>query len=280
MPEDFRVAILGCQRSGTTLLREILNTGAIHMIEENWILAYFQRERWHSNGVWHRPTSEETLDQQEWDAAVRQFVESTYGRHFARNREARHIGWGTKAPGLNMARCVPYVSRIFPSVRYVILTRDPRDVLASMKASPRMVGNLPSNFAESCINSPDLVEIYHDLYAYWGRVYSALEEARSAAHPNFLTLRYEEMMVHPSHAVQTVCQFLCIPFSPSLVEPFCRKISNASVVSMNHDDYERGDFVVAQSAVGRWKKDLTAEDVNRLTESNAAVASRWGYALT
>ncbi len=273
------MVILGCQRSGTTLLREILNTGSIHMIEENWILAYFQRERWHANGLWHRPSSDDTLEQQEWDTAVRQFVESTYGRHFARNRKERHIGWGTKAPGLNMARSIPYVSKIFPSVRYVIMTRDPRDVLASMKASPGMVGNLPSNFAEGCINSPDLVEIYHDLYAYWGRVYSALEVACSTVPTNFLTLRYEEMMTHPSDAVQAVCQFLSIPFSPSLVEPFCRKISNASVVSMNHDDYERGDFVIAQSAVGRWKKDLSRQDLDRLIDAGADVASRWGYVL-
>src|SRR5262249_30994411 len=149
---SFKVAILGCQRSGTTLLKEVLHAGQIFMMDENWSLAYLHRERWHASGVWSS-VSNGAYEQRLWDESVKAFTMLTYEGYYASKRDQRHLSWGVKAPGVNMARTAEYLASLFPELRFVILTRDPRDVFASMKASPRMLHNLPRDFYSGPINS-------------------------------------------------------------------------------------------------------------------------------
>src|SRR3990172_6568376 len=149
---SFKAAILGCQRSGTTLLKEILNAGQIFMMEENWIWAYLNRERWHACGVWQDsniPSPEQSL----WDQSVKAFTKVAYEQYFTAKKSDHHQYWGVKAPGLNMAKTVGYLESLFPELRFVIVVRDPRDVFASMKSSPRMLDYLPADFYSSPTNS-------------------------------------------------------------------------------------------------------------------------------
>jgi hypothetical protein len=273
----FKVAVLGCQRSGTTLLREILNTGQILMFEENWVWSYFCRERWHAGGVWHSDPTTDSNEQIIWDNAVRIFATQTYEKYFDLKREDCHKYWGVKAPGLNMAKTARYLEKIFPDLRFVIVVRDPRDTLVSMRASPKMMGNLPDDFYGSSINSPDLVEIFFTPHGYWGRVYATLGQMVESVGSKCHTIRYEEMLDKPVDTIRGVCAFLGVQFATAMIEPFTRKISNASVISMAHEDYLAGHFRVSQRAAGRWKKELSRADYEKLVYESGKVAKAWGY---
>lgn len=276
---NFKVAILGCQRSGTTLMREIMNAGEIFMLEENWIWSYFQRERWHAGGVWHQPGMDVSAEQLIWDEAVKYFIIKTYEKYFSQKKNDRHTGWGVKAPGLNMARASTYMAELFPKLRFIVVSRDPRDVLTSMRKSPKMMDNLPSDFTVTATNSPDLVEIFFRPHAYWGLVYSALEPLMKTLPDRCHCVRYEEMVADPLASIMKVCEFLGIAFRNELLEPFCRNISNSSVVSMEYEDYLAGKFVTVRSSVGRWKKQLNDDDLIQLTKESGSIAERWGYPL-
>jgi hypothetical protein len=276
---NFKVAILGCQRSGTTLMREIMNAGETFMLEENWIWSYFQRERWHAGGVWHQPGMDVSPEQMIWDEAVKHFIAKTYEIYFSQKKNDRHTGWGVKAPGVNMARAATYLAGLFPELRFIVMSRDPRDVLTSMRKSPKMMNNLPSDFTVTATNSPDLVEIYFRPYAYWGLVYSALDGLMKSFPDRCHYVRYEEMAADPLAAVTKVCEFLGISFRTELLEPFCRNISNSSVVSMEYEDYLAGRFVTVRSSVGRWKNRLNDDDLMQLTKESGSVAERWGYLI-
>ncbi len=277
---NFEAVILGCQRSGTTLLKEVLNTGEIFMFEENWILPYFYRERWHACGVWHREIDVETEEQAIWDGAVRMFVENSYGVSFRKNRQARHRFWGAKSPGLNMARTSKYLKKIFTGLKFIILVRDPRDTFASMQASPNMISYLPENFYRDAVNSPDLLELSNSPHSYWGMVYSELDVTASLFPNSCYIMKYEDLLKNPLERVRDLCSFLSIPFSSEMLEPFTRRISNASTVSMSYEDYLAGNFSISGSAVGRWKKYLSDNDCSKIIENNRLVAEEWGYNIS
>jgi hypothetical protein len=274
---NFKVVILGCQRSATTLLHQILNTGEIFMMEENWILSYFQRERWHAGGVWHQPVETDFDEQLIWDRAVKGFVKNTYEIYYSSKRINRHNKWGIKAPGLNMARTAVYLAKLFPEVHFIITVRHPFDVFSSMLKSPKMMNNLPADFTQGPTNSPDLVEIFYRPHAYWGLVYSALDTLIKTNPNRCHIVQYEEMINDPLTIIKGVCEFLNIIFNTKLLEPFCRNISNSSVVSMRYNDYLAGKFVTVESSVGRWKNHLKENDILLIKHECAEVAKRWGY---
>lgn len=274
------VAILGCQRSGTTLLREILHAGNIWMYEENWIWSYFARERWHAVGSWHNSSGNPSPQQVNWDKSVKAFVENSFEQMFLKNKDRRHKYWGIKAPGLNMAKTVPYLHNLFSNVKFIVLVRDPRDTFASMKKSPQMMNYLPNDFYDSPVNSPDLVEIYHEPYKYWARVYSQLGIVSEELKEKVLVVKYEDMLDMPKETIEKVCEFLNIDFVDQMIEPFCRNISNASVVSMSYSDYHAKNFVVKSRAVGRWQKELSDEELNRLMDESREIAINYGYQIS
>jgi hypothetical protein len=273
----FKVAILGCQRSGTTLLKEILHTGQIYMFEENWIWAYFARERWHAVGTWHNSADILSSEQILWDKSVEKFVQNSFSNLFGQKKSKRHKYWGIKAPGLNMARTAPYLERIFPELKFVIVVRDPRDTLASMNKSPKMMNYLPRDFSDSPVNSPDLVEIFFEPFKYWGKVYSELNTLVSNFPRKCLVVKYEEMIDSPKGSIENICAFLEIDFKDDILEPFCRNISNASVVSMTYSSFLAKKFIATHKAVGRWKKDLNQNDIIKLFYDSGSVAKVFDY---
>jgi len=249
------------------------------MFEENWITAYAYRERLHAYGVWHSSQSADSFEQRQWDTEVTKFIENTYFNYFMKRKERRHICFGTKSTGLNMALASRYIAQLFSKVRFVIVIRDPRDTYASMKNSPRMIGPIPRNFYEDSINSPDLVELSVHSFDYWGRVYDAVRALLSEIPNHCYLLRYEALLANPEEEVSGLCEFLSVKFDTSMLRPFCCNISNASVVSMSEDDYLAGNFKISKSPIGRWRKDLSLFEQHKLSTANSAVAQYFGYTI-
>jgi len=276
---NFRAIILGCQRTGTTLLSSILNAGQIFMLEENWIWSYFFRERWHAGGVWHSPANEVSQEQKIWDDSVQEFAANTFEEYFRIKKLSRHSFWGVKAPGLNMARTIPYFASIFHDLKFVIIVRDPRDTFVSMRESTKMLNNLPEDFYSNSTNSPDLVELYYGPYSYWGKVYAALDEFCTTRPERSIVISYEKMLERPAKTVRDLCEFLEINFGKTMIEPFCRNISNASVVSMSYEDYNNEKYVISKSPIGRWEKELDTAEYIQIKEQSGEVAKKWSYTL-
>lgn len=277
--DKFKTIILGCQRSGTTLLKEILDNSQLYMFEENWILPYFYRERWHACGVWHRADDIDTKEQAIWDGAVREFIEKSYGVYFSKNRKPCHDFWGAKAPGLNMAKSTEFMESLFPELKFVIIIRDPRDTFSSMQKSAGMISNIPEDFYKDAVNSPDLVELSMLPHSYWGAVYSQLDKLVESSPLKCHIIRYEELLEDPVRIIQELCSFIDVSFSVNMLEPFCKKISNASIVSMSYEDYLSGNYTISKSAVGRWKKDLSNHDCEEIIKYNRKIAKKWGYEI-
>jgi|SRR3989304_4967729 len=269
--------IVGCQRSGTTLLREVISTGNILIFDENWIASYFYRERFHAHKWRGCGWEYDDEDTKIWDDGVRSFLKYTYQNYFEKIKKPHHLQWGMKSPGLNMACAIPYLAKLIEKLQFVYVVREPRDTFASMKNSKQMLYSLPNNFYGDSINSPDLVALAIRPYEYWGEVNKEILSHREKMPERFYTLWFEKWMDNPVLYTKDICDFLQVPFNTDMLEPFTRKISQASVVSMEKEDFYAGRFVTKASAVGRWRYDLSSEEVDRLMKSSEHSARILGY---
>jgi len=213
------VFIVGCGRSGTTLLRLMLNRhpdlaipGESHFIPELWAT----RRRFESGGV---PNNERLvqriLSTQEvsWWGISQHAVFDQLPRHessgFAGVVEAVFMAyaagqgkqrWGDKTP--IYVRSIPLIARMFPTARFVHLIRDGRDVALSYQSIPTG----PTNIWEAACR--------------WRRdVRAGRRAGRVLGTGRYLEVRYEALVAQPESQVRAICSFLSLSFDPIMLEP-------------------------------------------------------------
>ena len=269
--------IVGCQRSGTTLLRHVLSEGQICVFEENCIPAYFYRERYHAHTWRGQGLEYDDPDTLVWDRHAKDFINGIYKSYYRKHKARRHNSWGLKAPGLNMAESVPYMARLFPEPKFVNMVRDPRDTVASMLRQQKMTGYRPESFYSDSLNSPDLVDISCDPYSYWSKLNEIILRQRESLGGRLMLVHYENWMDDPEVITKKICHFLDIDFSKEMMRQFTKNISNASGVSMSEADFKNGMYRASTSAIGRWKKGLTQEQIEKLIAHSEKTVEALGY---
>lgn len=141
-----------------------------------------------------------------------------------------------------------YIERIienFPGSKIVIIHRDIRDVIASLKkrylslkADPKMFGDR-SEWKK-------LQKDYNILAdtITWNKIVN-LSEINSV---NILVIRYEDLVTNVYSNVRKICNFLDIDFNPSMIIVHNRNSSDSSLISMPGID---------SASVGSWENVLS-----------------------
>lgn len=221
------VFIVGCPRSGTTLLRRMVDAHplvAITRRETHWITACFRNrigisatglvsrdlvgwllsyERFQFMDI-SRPQLEALLVDQPLHYS--EFVSSVFDLYAAHQGK---ILAGDKTPGY--ARDLPMLHQLWPSARFIHLIRDGRDVCLSIldwAKSPRVVGRL-FPWANDPIGSAAL---------FWDSHVRLAREAGSNIGPNlYREIRYEDLVSRPRDQCGVLCAFLDVPFSDRML---------------------------------------------------------------
>jgi hypothetical protein len=255
---DRPIIVVGCPRSGTTMLQLMLHSHARIAIppENRFVLPTYQRRR--SFGDLTRPDNRRALarsivgqakfgdlglDPDEIvDAivAAQPTVGSALGTVF--QRYAAKFGkprWGDKRPAY--LRSLDVVLRLFPDAQIINIVRDGRDCVASLKEMPWRQRSL------------------NEWITSWAR---AVDEGNRAARmldpTTYHQVRYEDLVSDPEPHLRKLCAFLEEEYDPAMAEP-----SGAAAVAVPAYKtwHSRTHGAVTTERVRSWSQRLTTEEL-------------------
>lgn len=222
------VFIVGCPRSGTTLLRRIVSAHPQIVItpEAHWIPLWFEQRRGlTSDGLVTPELVPELLAHNKFTLfklgreALMSLVDSREPISYASfvtgifdlYGKARGKGIvGNKTP--DSARRMDTLHSLWPEARFVHLIRDGRDVALSLMNWPSVRTKKPGTFP-TWLNDPvPTAALWWELNVRRGR------EAGEALGPElYRELRYESLVAHPAQACAALCEFLGLPYHETML---------------------------------------------------------------
>src|SRR5215469_6079621 len=221
MGTDRPIFVLGCPRSGTTLLQLMLHAHPRIAIpsETRFVLTTYEarnsfgdlreepsRRALASSIVGERQTlfydlgldaaevSDEIVDGPPTLGSAIGIVFRAYARRFDKPR------WGDKRPGYY--QYIPALLRMFPDAQIVHLIRDGRDCVASLLTMPW--------FRQ---------DIYVAVCSWMEAIDSGRRAARRLPTDTYRELRYEDLVADPAGRLAALCEFLGEDYDPAMAEP-------------------------------------------------------------
>jgi len=203
--------IVGSARSGTTLLRMMLNAHPEVAVppESRFVVDLYRSDevqvddflaqleghpRWIS---WDTPI--EDVRAQLTGMTTVSYPEAIEAAYMAYAQNRNKKSYGDKTP--RYIEDLPLLSRLWPVAKFVHLVRDGREVALSYADVP--FG--PSTVAKAA--------------ALWkARVKLGMERGRPLGTARYLELRYERLLVNPQEEVEGLCSFLDLEFDPAMLD--------------------------------------------------------------
>jgi Sulfotransferase family len=246
MAPDFPFFLLGHDRSGTTMLRLILDRGDVAIPPESMFLLdvgdgkppqEVLREIWSHPRVqlWGLPAEPPAIPAGLGrEDAYRFALSAPFVAYAAREGKTR---WGDKTPAY--ISHIDRLAAIWPDAHFVVLVRDGRDVALSVTKVPFGPNNV------------------------WAAARSwsgAIRHGREAAErypERVLTVRYEDFVADPEHELVTLCSFLQLGYDPDMLA--IERSDRAKVVEDQTSWFTNVWAPITTDAVGKWRAELTPQ---------------------
>jgi len=268
------VLVLGVRRSGTTLLRVILDRSpSIAIPDESYFIPQLAAR--HRSPI----DAEEFADDlgrlptlADWGVDVSQVRErlrdgmapgeavgAVYATYAADRGKER---WGDKTP-MYMGY-LPLLERLFPEALFVHLIRDGRDAATSFLAMPG--GIVTRTWAHP--RTPA------DFACQWKTEVAAARKLGARVGPErYLETRYEALVADPGMEVQAICDFANLAYSEDMLD----YAGDPSVERKAHQQRLRQP---PTPGVRDWRNDLSATDVAAFEDVAGELLADLGYPLS
>lgn len=272
------IFVLGCGRSGTTLLRLMLNSHSrIGIPGETWYFPELHADRaaigdW-PDAEWRGRLTEriaglpvfaqlgvpsellrsqlETVTRDEWPLVI-----ASANLAFACcERKAR---WGDKTPGY--VRCLPLIKHLFPDAKILHVIRDGRDVVLSF---------LQQSFGPNgVLEGAD----------YWrADVERGRRDGRQVFGASYHEVRYEELVADPERVLRGVCNAIGEAYEPGMLEYH----ESAHRYLMDEQQWhDRTRSAPTRDRTERWRGEMSSSDQALFELAAGALLEELGYALT
>ncbi len=273
--------IIGTERSGSNLLRLILNAhSGIAVPHPPHILKFFDPFE-HSYGDLNQAEGLSTLVDDvlalleahiyPWERAispvrVMRGIElaqrprsltgvffSVYDEYLCQVKKRR---WGCKSTFV-----VQYVEQVLstdPAAKFILLVRDPRDVAASSRRS---------------IFSP-----FHPYFTakLWRE--QQLEGTKwldSANCANFHLLRYEDLIEQPMESIMAICRFLGEEYEPAMLDYY--RTNSARKSGSLSTSWQNVEKPIQSANRNKYKQELTPQEIKIVEEVTGDLMDRFAY---
>ena len=259
--------IVGSARSGTTLLRLMLNAHSevavppeSRFITEFWtgdsqidVDDYLRRLETHKRyALWDLPVV--AVQAELGDAQRVAYVEAIDATFRAWARAHGKSRWGDKTP--RYIEKMPLLLELFPGARFIHLIRDGRNVALSYADVPF---------------GPKTVAKAADLWAR--RVRIGMDEGRRLEGGHYIEMYYEDLVEDPAGEIKTLCEFIQLEFEPDMLN-YTEKARSAMLATAK----ELNPHVAEKPhEVRSWRNEMTDEQVEVFEAVAGDVLSELGY---
>ncbi|MEV0902352.1 sulfotransferase [Actinoplanes sp. NPDC049802] len=274
MPTDRPIFVVGCPRSGTTMLQLMLHAHPRIALppETRFLLAAYQKRAEFGDlgdSARRRALGQFIVDSAQFgdlgldaEKTVEAIVAGPptlgsafgivfrmYSDRFGKPR------WGDKRP--LYLRHLPTILRLFPDAQIINIMRDGRDCVASLKETPWK----PSEF--------------DTLIDYWAKSADAsLLAQRRYPKDVYHQVRYEDLVADPEPHLRRLCDFLQEDFDPAMTAP--NKLASVAV-----PEYKTWHTLTHQAPtterIASWRSRLTDEEVRKCEAAFGDRLIRFGY---
>jgi hypothetical protein len=262
------IVIGGCGRSGTTILRVILDTHSQIACgpESNLFtrvslphsdIAYLDRlaERFDTP----RDRILELLDDSSCHA---EFVERFFERYMLASGKSRVA---EKTPA-NVHR-IGWVFRHFPRARFVHVIRDGRDTVCSLRTHPR------HRVVDGCLVPVETNNPVDACVERW--VNDVAAGLRWRGDPRYLEVRYEGLVHDTEATLRELVLCLGLEWEPALLDH--DKVGGGSRDPTRFPQNPEANHPVYKSAIGRWRTDLSADEQQTVERRAGPLLRDLGY---
>lgn len=280
MPTDHSpIFIVGVHRSGTTLLRYMLNSNPRIFIppESDFVPRFFGRhpgEQLHERRIGSILNTIFTKYRfaKEWQGDplhVQSFIEQMSGRtpaafldNLYRSYAAQYgaARWGDKTP--IYASYIDLIHQIFPEAQFVHIIRDGRDVALSMldKWGKREIH----------------VDIYFAARNWVRRIRQAQASGARLGPDRYYEMHYEALVEDPERELRPLCQFLGEAYLLEMAQP--QRLGRQQIAAGDFHDPVRKPPSTAR--VGRWRREMAPADLRLFQRVAGSLLVQLGYQLT
>ncbi len=256
--------ILGCPRSGTTMVQQALNRHSQIAIpaETKFFFSFLGQpkkyqlrhiERLNADLNIHLPPPVKRIAS---DAEGRDYYE-LMARHYLDGLCKPTVTcFGEKSP--EHTGLLPRIRRMFPEAKFLVLYRDGRDVASSLSRMPWMTPNLYVNFVVW-------------LYYYW-----VLLRERERNPDNLYFARYEDIVADPRSELARILDFLGLPYEATVTEGH----GNSEGVPLREYAWKRRALErIGTARVGVFQHELSMDEIEVLERLGKEPLSALGYSL-
>ena len=268
------LVVLGVSRSGTTLLRVVLDRSpGIAIPDESFFIPLLARRH---RGRVDRERFLDDLSRLPTPAAwglspadvaprlrsgmrIGEAIAAIYEAYATKMGKPR---WGDKTP--MYMRHLPLLERLFPDAQYVHLIRDGRDAAHSFLRMPE------GTFARTWAH-PDSAAEFACLWR--AEVTSARELGQRMGSSRYLEVRYEDLVGAMDAAVRRICGFARIPYEPAMLDYVGR-------VDVSRKPHQQRLLEPPRSGVREWRTEMTKEDVSAFESIAGGLLAELDYELS
>jgi protein-tyrosine sulfotransferase len=264
------VVIGGAARSGTTLLQNLLGRHpSIATCPETTI--FLRRISSPEDLGWRMRWGAETIKQ--WQRESRSQVEFIDRFRRALLAETGKPIWVEKTPG-NVRR-FEFIRRCFPNARIIHIIRDGRDAICSLRPLPF------AKLGETPRHSPEAV-------THCGLLWNADVKAglRLRGDPAYCEVRYEELVGSPEETLRRLIEFVGLPWRTEVLvrqavsdlDRFGDALWSEDIRQVFAADGIAASGEIFADSVGRWRRELSCDEIAALQPLIAPLLIELGYA--
>lgn len=152
--------------------------------------------------------------------------------------------WGDKTP-INTLY-IDKILKVYPNAKFIHIVREPKDVVCSL-----VKAGLNTNY-ENAANT------------WVSYVNRAINLRKKLKENQFFEIRYESLVFDPESELQSVCKFLGINFNSSMLDFYKFKESLGDVKYGKH--HENIGKPISTKSIEKWKTILTKDQVRKVNE--------------